>query len=250
MKKFLRSFQNVEAYNAAKQRADFYMPCVSLVGDSTLYFDPLAPPPAVEMVDLGLTSETLWAKTNIGAQTETDYGQYFAWGELAQHAGWPSDKSTHPYNWNEYIYAKSDYNELTKYCNDSEYGYNGYTDELTELVAADDIVAVTYGGSYRMPTQDDFQELINETNNEWTSINGVNGYKFTSKSDPSKYIFLPASGYCNDSNLGSVGVEGYFWSSSLNADYPSSAWGLCFHNGEVYMYYGNRCYGFGIRPVC
>ena len=45
MKKFLRSFQNVEDYNTAKQGADFYMPCVSLIGGSTLYFDPLLPPP-------------------------------------------------------------------------------------------------------------------------------------------------------------------------------------------------------------
>lgn len=208
--------------------------------------------PAVEMVDLGLPSGTLWAKTNIGAQSETDYGQYFAWGELAQHAGWPSDKSTHPYDWNEYIYAESDYNELTKYCNDSEYGYNGYTDELTELVATDDIVAVTYGGSYRMPTQDDFQELIDETDNELVEDfngSGVNGYKFTNKSDSSKYIFLPAAGFCDGSNLDSVGEEGDYWSSSLDTGRPSIACYLYFNNEKVYMFNDSRYYGFSVRPV-
>ena len=253
MKHYLHKFADQAAYNTAKAGSSFYKPAVSLIeGDMSLRYDPLPPAPTIEMVDLGLTSETLWAKTNIGAQTETDYGQYFAWGELAQYAGWPSDKSTHPYDWNEYIYAESKYNELTKYCNNSKYGYNGYTDELTELVAADDIVAVTYGGSYRMPTQDDFQELIDETDNEWVEDfngSGVSGYKFTSKSDSSKYIFLPAAGYCYDSNLFNVGGEGGYWSSSLDADDPYRAGYLFFTDGEVFMHYNNRCYGFSVRPV-
>ena len=102
-------------------------------------------------------------------------------------------------------------------------GYQGFTDELTELVAADDVATVVLGVGYKMPTKTQFEELIDETDNEWTSINGVNGFKFTNKLDSSKYIFLPAAGYCRSSNLSSVGNEGRYWSSSLNEDNPTNA---------------------------
>jgi uncharacterized protein (TIGR02145 family) len=108
-----------------------------------------------------------------------------------------------------------------------------------------------------MPTQDDFQELIDETDNEWVEDfngSGVNGYKFISKSDSTKYIFLPAAGQCYDSNLDSVcvGEGGYYWSSSLDTDDddPSYAWFLYFNNGEVYYSAGSRFYGYSVRPVC
>ena len=208
--------------------------------------------PSIEMVNLGLTSGTLWAKTNIGAQSETEAGLYFAWGETAQHEGWLADKSTHPYDWGEYQYAESDYNELTKYCNDSEYGYQGFMDGKTVLEATDDVATVVLGAEYKMPTKAQFEELIEETNNEWVEDfngSGVNGYKFTNKLDSSKYIFLPAAGGCNDSNLYSVGNEGYYWSSSLSEDDPDNAWGLYFNNEEVNMYYDSRCGGFTVRPV-
>lgn len=205
--------------------------------------------PSIEMVDLGLTSGTLWAKTNIGAQSETEAGLYFAWGETAQHEGWLADKSTHPYDWSEYQYAESDYNELTKYCNNSEYGYQGFTDGKTVLEATDDITTVALGAEYKMPTKAQFEELIEETNNEWTTINGVNGYKFTNKSDSSKYIFLPAAGACFDSYLDSVANEGHCWSSSLHEGDPNNARNLCFNNKKVNMGSYSRYYGFTVRPV-
>lgn len=205
--------------------------------------------PSIEMVDLGLTSGTLWAKINIGAQSETEAGLYFAWGEITQHEGWLADKSTHPYNWGEYQYAESDYNELTKYCNNSEYGYQGFTDGKTVLEATDDVATVTYGAEYRMPTKAQFEELIEETNNEWTTINGVSGYKFTNKSDSSKYIFLPAAGCCNGSSLYFVGDEGRYWSSSLYDYNPSGAWYLYFDNEGVDMSSYDRYCGCTVRPV-
>jgi uncharacterized protein (TIGR02145 family) len=201
-----------------------------------------------------LPSGNLWATANIGA-TNSDtsiswYGAYFAWGEVAQHEGWPEDKISHPYDWNEYQYAVSDYNELTKYCNNSSYGYNGYTDGLTELETSDDVVHAVYGGNWKMPSQDDFQELIDETSNEWVTdyqeISGLNGYVFRGNNQE---LFLPAAGYCNDSNLDGVGNEGCYWSASLNEDGPNNAWNLYFYDGEVRMDYDNRCNGFTVRPV-
>ena len=224
-------------------------PLLALDSNGVLFVEGQAVGPSIEMVDLGLTSGTLWAKTNIGAQSETEAGLYFAWGEIAQHEGWLADKSTHPYDWSEYQYAESDYNELKKYCNNSKYGYNGYTDELTELVAADDVATVVLGAGYKMPTKVQFEELINETDKEWTSINGVNGWKFTNKLDSSKYIFLPAAGYCGDSNLNNVGDEGHYWSSSLVEGSPYNACYLFFYDEEVDVSYYNRYFGFTVRPV-
>ena len=89
-----------------------------------------------EYVDLGLPSGTLWATCNVGATTPEGYGDYFAWGET-------TPKSV--YNWDTYQYSNGGYTYIdefrpyfTKYCNKSEYGYNGYTDTLTILQAGDD----------------------------------------------------------------------------------------------------------------
>lgn len=130
-------------------------------------------------VDFGLPSGTFWYSMNLGATNgstpESWYGNYYAWGETSQHEGWPNDKSSHPYNWNEYKYANDSYDTLTKYCNDSTYGNEGFTDDLTELVASDD-AAKTFNTSWKMPTKEDFEELIAKTANEWvTDYNGIQG---------------------------------------------------------------------------
>ena len=218
----------------------------------TLYF--IKEDEDVEYVDLDLPSGNLWATANIGA-TNSDtsiswYGGYFAWGEVAQHEGWPEDKTSHPYNWNEYQYAVSDDNELTKYCNNSIYGYNGYTDSLTELETSDDVVHAVYGENWKMPSQDDFQELIDETNNEWVTnyqgISGLNGYVFRGNNQE---LFLPAAGHCSSSNLRMVGVEGYYWSSSLDVNETFSAQRLYFKVEVTSMSSIDRFGGFTVRPV-
>ena len=200
---------------------------------------PTPPGPTIETVDLGLSSGTLWAKCNLGAQSETEYGDYYQWAATTPlhiegttvnpAAGW----------------------ELCPYT-DSEGNPSKYTgSDYDTLQTSDDVVASQFTG-YRMPTQDDFQELIDETDNEWVEDfngSGVNGYKFTSKSDSSKYIFLPAAGYCDDSDLYGVGGEGDYWSSSLNTGYPYGAWRLYFNNEEVGMDNRDRYFGFSIRAV-
>ena len=82
-----------------------------------------------EWVDLGLPSGTLWATCNVGANAPEEYGDYFAWGETA-----PKDY----YDWSTYKWCKGSYNTMTKYCTNSSYGYNGFTDGKTELDPEDD----------------------------------------------------------------------------------------------------------------
>ena len=191
-----------------------------------------------EYVDLGLPSGTLWATCNVGADNPEDYGDYFAWGET-------QPKSV--YNWSTYQYCMGSNNTLTKYCNKSIYGYNGFTDNLTTLLPEDDAAAANWGGNWRMPTKEEFQELYNNTTVTWTQQNGVNGRLFTASNGNS--LFLPAAGDRWDDELHNAGYVGLYWSSSLYSDYPIFAWRFGFNSDNYYMGNRNRYGGLTVRPV-
>ncbi|MCQ2315881.1 MAG: DUF1566 domain-containing protein [Bacteroidales bacterium] len=190
-----------------------------------------------EYVDLGLPSGLLWATCNVGADKPEDYGDYFAWGEMAT-------KST--YNWGTYKWCNGSYNTLTKYNTDSDYGT---VDNRTILELADDAARANWGGDWRMPTVDEMQELKDECTSEWTTQNGVNGWKFTGPNKNS--IFLPAAGFYFYGSLNYAGSRGYYWSSSLCTDYPINAYDLYFNSGDVDLSgSGYRSCGQSVRPVC
>ena len=197
-------------------------------------------------VDLGLPSGTLWATCNIGADNPEDYGDYFAWGETTGYNDGKTD-----FNWSTYQWCKGSSTTMTKYCNDSSYGNNGFTDTLTELQLEDDAAYVNWGSDWRMPSNEQFHELINSsyTTTAWTTQNGVNGRKITSKNNRNS-IFLPAAGYRYYTSLFSTGSYGYFWSRTLYTSYPLYACYLDFDSSNVNTSYSNnRCYGRSVRPV-
>ncbi len=190
-------------------------------------------------VDLGLPSGLLWATCNVGASTPEDYGAYFAWGETQ-----PKDT----YDWSTYQYCNGSYNTLTKYCDNSSYGYNGFTDSLTILLPEDDAAAANWGNGWRMPTYDNWVELYQNTTMTWTTQNGVNGRLFTASNGNS--IFLPAAGYCRDSSFNSVGSFSYYWASLLSSGYPRNAWYFYFSSDNYHMYTGRYRYcGLSVRAV-
>jgi len=194
-----------------------------------------------EMVDLGLSVK--WASFNVGASAPEEYGEYFAWGETE-----PKEY----YDWSTYKWCKGANSTMTKYCTKSDYGYNGFTDNKTVLDPEDDAAAVNLGGSWRMPTEYEFYELKQQCTWEWTTLNGVNGIKFTSNKEgyTSKWIFLPAAGSKSGPSVNYyAGYVCFYWSTSLNQGYPDSAHSTDFDSSNVYWCSGDRCDGQSVRPV-
>ncbi len=180
-----------------------------------------------EYVDLGLPSGTLWATCNVGANAPEEFGDYFAWGETA-----PKDV----YNWSTYQYY--DGSNLAKYTG---------SDGLTILLPEDDAATTNWGNEWRMPTKEEWQELLDNTTNKWTTQNGVNGRLFTGSNGNS--LFLPAVGFRWDNDLNYVGSYGYYWSSSLNTDGPNDAWLFDLYSDYYGMYSLYRGYGQSVRAV-
>lgn len=178
-----------------------------------------------EWVDLGLPSGTLWATCNVGANSPEERGDRFAWGET-------DPKSD--YSWEAYKWCNGSYNTLTKYCSNSDYGYNGFTDNLTELLPEDDAATFNWGAEWRMPSPEQFAELRTSqyVTREWTTLNNVDGYMITSTSNGNS-IFLPvANGY---------------W--SYRGTLTNSAYYLLLLSYGIVTDTDARKYGQNIRPV-
>lgn len=193
-----------------------------------------------EWVDLGLPSGLLWASCNLGANTPEGYGNYYAWAETA---------TKEVYTWSTYHYCTVDDRDslqtLTKYNTSEAYGA---VDNLTLLQASDDATTQALGNGARIPTKEEWEELLNNTTSEWTTQNGVNGYKFTASNG--KSIFLPAAGSFNESELIVAGEYGFYWSASLYTDDPSDAWSFSFQSeGHRIGSFGYRTDGQSVRPV-
>ena len=186
-----------------------------------------------EWVDLGMSVK--WATYNVGATKPEEFGDYFAWGEI-------EPKSV--YDWTTYKWCNGNSTSLTKYNTSSSYGT---VDNKTILAPEDDAANVNWGGSWRMPTYEEWKEMIDNCTWTWTTQNGVNGRLVTGPNG--KSIFLPAAGYRSYADLYYEGSSGCYWSSSLDTDYPNMAWNPVFGSGNVRWMRYVRYHGFSIRPV-
>ena len=185
------------------------------------------PAPEPEYVDLGLSVK--WATFNVGATSPEDYGDYFAWGET-------EPKQT--YSWENYKWCDGTQNTMTKY---------NATDGKTILEPADDAAQVHWGGNWRMPTEEEQQELIDRCSWERTNLNGVIGYKVTGPNGNS--IFIPIAGAYNsfDNQLNSVGSIGWIYSSTIATEIR--AYEIHIEEGGIEQRNCSRCVGLTIRPV-
>lgn len=130
--------------------------------------------------------------------------------------------------------------------------YNS-TDGKTVLDPSDDTAIANMGSNWRMPTESEFNELIDTANttSAWTTVNGVYGAKFTSKKSgfTDKYVFFPAAGYCSSGTHNDAGSYGFMWSSSLYTSNVSDCRYLIFGGGYRDMNYRYRYNGFSVRGV-
>lgn len=182
-------------------------------------------------VDLGLPSGLKWATCNVGASSPEDYGNYYAWGEI-------TTKS-------EYDYSNSATYELTI----SQLQSQGYIDGNGNLTPSHDAATANWGGSWRMPTKAECQELVDECTWEWTTTqNGVIGARVVGPNG--KSIFLPAAGHRIYGSLSYAGGHGFYWSSSPHYYYNDhDAYSLFFNDGYDYVSAHGRYDGQTVRPI-
>lgn len=176
-----------------------------------------------EWVDLGLPSGLKWATCNVGASTPGDYGNYYAWGETS---------------------TKAEYTHL----NYTSYGKSGSNIGGNSSC---DAARANWGGSWRMPTKAEFQELVDNCTWTWTTQNGKDGYKVTGPNRNS--IFLPAAGSRGYGDaLYHDGEGGEYWSSSsFESDTDAyDTYQLSFYEGGRYVFcWGDPSLGLSVRPV-
>ena len=187
-------------------------------------------------MDLGLPSGLLWATCNIGATKPEEYGLYFAWGEIEGYTAEDVTAGKKEFIQDDYKFRTED--NLTKY---------NATDGLVTLEQVDDAAYIS-DNTCRTPTKDECQELVDNTTSTWETLNGVDGRRFTSKTNGNS-IFVPAAGGCAYGSGIYVGFLGYLWSSSLIESSSRNAWGLSFAANGVIMDYSERYTGFTVRAV-
>lgn len=216
MGKYLKKFETQSAYEAAQN--SLILPNVSLtVDNNTVHYNPSTPPtPSYETVDLGLPSGTLWARYNVGATSETEYGNYYQYGKGAD-----------------------DYSATS--------GQSDYSGAENPLATSADTAAQVWGGNWHMPTSAQCQELIDNTIYEWTTINGVIGGKFTAQNG--NYIFIPAAGSYYYGEPNGADDYGLVWSSTPTNVSGYSYSLTVFENGNDVYYDTSIDSGYSIRPV-
>lgn len=194
-----------------------------------------------------------FATTNIDAEHPTDTGLYFWWGDTLGH---------------EYANESTDFDFcsantlITSYnidLNNTENANIWLTDGNLNL--AHDAARVHWGGTWRMPTEEDLGWLKNKDNCDWSWDDTNHGFVVVSKSTGGK-IFLPAAGYLGDDSGSTNSKKRYeyqnicwIWSSTPDSSrswaasrlkiYKSTDNSIIFDNGKN----GNRWDGFPIRPV-
>ena len=170
-----------------------------------------------EWVDLGLSVK--WATCNVGASSPSDYGNYYAWGETSTKSNLSSSTNK---TWEKPMGCIA--------------GSTSY-----------DVARANWGGSWRLPTQAEFQELIDRCTWLWTSLGGRNGYKVTGRNG--KSIFLPAAGWHYGASLNLIGEYGRYWSATPYENDTQYAYYLNFHNNDHHGYWGSHNNEHSVRPV-
>ena len=173
-----------------------------------------------EWVDLGLPSGLKWATCNVGADKPEEYGNYYAWGETETKSEYTEDNCV---TWEK---------NLSDISGDSRY----------------DAARRHWGGSWRIPTAAECQELVDNCTWTWITQGRRKGYRVTGKNGNS--IFLPATGWYYGSSPDYQGELGRYWSSTPRESNTGGAYDLDFNSLGPYEAWSYRYYGLTVRPVC
>ena len=172
-----------------------------------------------EYVDLGLPSGVKWATCNVGANSSSEYGKYYAWGEIAPKTSYDAGNSV--------TYGQ----EMGDISGNPQY----------------DAARANWGGTWRIPTKAEFEELKYNCTWTWTNEGGNRGYRVTGANGNN--IFFPAAGNCEGISLNGVGSEGYYWSSTPHQNYIQYASDLLFYSSDYLTVWSYRYLGQSVRPV-
>ncbi len=217
----------------------------------------------VEVVDLGDAGK--WASVNVGATEPHEYGQYFAWGGTTGYGsadpvtdGRSIDWTTCPFWVSGTTYSHDiKFNKYVPTGKESYWGGEGNPDDERVLKAADDAATQNWGSSWKIPTKEDFERLINTDNCKWDWTDdyngtGISGYIVTGKKTgyTGNSVFLPAAGYrLGDASVFDQGSYGYYLSSSLFSDDPFGSWSMDFISTDARMSGNYRYCGQSVRAV-
>ena len=193
-------------------------------------------PVNVQAVDLGLSVK--WASCNVGADTVEGRGNFYAWGETELKTD---------YSWETYKHANGANNKLTKYCDDGNWGNDGFADGKTSLEPDDDVAYQKWGRDWRIPSYEEWKELYANCTVVSTTQNGVDGHKVTSNINGNS-IFLPTAGVFNVTTV-DMKSGGFYWSSSLVHRLSDTAWSVRNYYHIVGTNTGDRQRGMLVRPV-
>ena len=230
--RYQKRFNNLTEYNAYKESEDFILPNISVCDNELkVCYTNIS---KHEYVDLGLPSGTLWATENI-KDANGNY-LYFAWGETQ---GYTSGQvgTNKNFSWEDYEFGT--YNNLSKY---------NSTDGKTVLEPEDDAATANWDSNWKMPTKEQFIELIDYTNKTWEQVDGVEGILFTSVANGNT-LFFPAFGYAGNGEVYEDGKYGYYWSVFLGEDIVSNALALDLDSNDCSLHHEGRSYGYSVRPV-
>ena len=244
--KHIKIFDTVARLNQFKSSQNYIKPNVSLCEDNptTVYYDPYVAPvaPAHDYVEIGGIK---WATMNLGANSVTDEGLYYQWGDTQGYT--PEQVGSGE---GQKYFAYNDY----KYYNNGYYTKYNENDELITLQPSDDAATAAWGGNWRIPTISEWIILKESVDTSWTNDyqgSGIKGLILTDKTDNTKILFFPACGKSTYSEYNNYGDGTQYWSSSVNTDCGCSnaLTFTCYSMYNIDTTSNVRYDGLPIRPI-
>lgn len=234
--KYLRKFTDHSEYEVFKNSENYILPNISYcVQQKECHMKPKPNTNNYEYVDMGNLG--IWATCDLGSISSTSYGQYVQWGDIQRYSEDQvgSGENKKYFSWNDYKFTTDGGTTFSK--------YNSFDTKMT-LDLEDDIAHVVMGGDWRMPTYQEFRDLVNGCNFAKT----LNYTSLTLKTNPTKILFFPLiGGIASQGNFTNKNYAHCMWTSSLSVE--NSGIAVDFNSYGLNPAAINRCKGCFIRAI-